>query len=112
MVKISLYSQNIKELKNRSTIPRPNVRNSCQYANLRKSCPCKKTWKTSWFSLGVSKEEKKEYYELVKTLGLNLEDRLTSKVGLLSGGQRQALTLLMATLQKPKLLLLVNIRLL
>lgn len=55
---------------------------------------------------GVSKEEKKEYYELVKTLGLNLEDRLTSKVGLLSGGQRQALTLLMATLQKPKLLLL------
>ena len=52
---------------------------------------------------GVSKEEKKEYYELVKTLGLTLEDRLTSKVGLLSGGQRQALTLLMATLQKPKL---------
>ena len=55
---------------------------------------------------GVSKEEKKEYYELVKTLGLNLEDRLTSKVGLLSGGQRQAITLLMASLKKPKLLLL------
>lgn len=54
----------------------------------------------------VSKEEKNEYREIVETLGLGLEDRLTSKVGLLSGGQRQALTLLMATLQKPKLLLL------
>ncbi len=43
---------------------------------------------------------------MLKTLGLGLEDRLTSKVGLLSGGQRQALTLLMATLIKPKLLLL------
>jgi len=55
---------------------------------------------------GVTKEEKKEYYEAVKSLGLGLEERLTTKVGLLSGGQRQALTLLMATLQKPKLLLL------
>lgn len=55
---------------------------------------------------GVTKEEKKEYYDIVKVLGLGLEDRLTTKVGLLSGGQRQALTLLMATLQKPKLLLL------
>lgn len=55
---------------------------------------------------GVTKEEKKEYYEVVKALGLGLEERLTSKVGLLSGGQRQALTLLMATLHKPKLLLL------
>ena len=55
---------------------------------------------------GVTKEEKKEYYEKVKMLGLGLEDRLTSKVGLLSGGQRQALTLLMATLHKPRLLLL------
>jgi putative ABC transport system ATP-binding protein len=42
----------------------------------------------------------------LKVLGLGLEDRMTSKVGLLSGGQRQALTLLMATLQKPKVLLL------
>ena len=66
----------------------------------------KRRGKHRGISWGVSKEEKKEYYELVKTLGLNLEDRLTSKVGLLSGGQRQALTLLMATLQKPKLLLL------
>ena len=55
---------------------------------------------------GVTKKEKEQYYEAVKTLGLGLEDRLTTKVGLLSGGQRQALTLLMATLHKPQLLLL------
>ncbi len=55
---------------------------------------------------GVGKDEKKVYYEALKRLGLGLEDRMTSKVGLLSGGQRQALTLLMATLQRPKLLLL------
>ncbi len=55
---------------------------------------------------GISREEREEYRELLRTLDLGLEDRLTSKVGLLSGGQRQALTLLMATLQKPKLLLL------
>jgi len=54
----------------------------------------------------IAKEEKKRYKEELKTLGLGLEERLTSKVGLLSGGQRQALTLLMASLQKPKLLLL------
>lgn len=56
--------------------------------------------------VGITKKEKEEYKELLKTLDLGLESRLTSKVGLLSGGQRQALTLLMATLQKPKLLLL------
>ena len=55
---------------------------------------------------GITKVEWEEYREQLKTLGLGLEDRLTSKVGLLSGGQRQALTLLMATLIKPKLLLL------
>ncbi len=55
---------------------------------------------------GISKKEREEYKELLKILGLGLEERLTSKVGLLSGGQRQALTLLMAALQKPKLLLL------
>lgn len=55
---------------------------------------------------GISKEEKIKYAEALKILDLGLETRLTSKVGLLSGGQRQALTLLMATLQKPKLLLL------
>ena len=55
---------------------------------------------------GITGKEKDEYREMLKILGLGLEDRLTSKVGLLSGGQRQALTLLMATLQKPKLLLL------
>ncbi len=55
---------------------------------------------------GITKREQEEFYELLKTLGLGLEDRMTAKVGLLSGGQRQALTLLMATLQQPKLLLL------
>lgn len=55
---------------------------------------------------GISAKEKTQYKELLKTLDLGLEERLTSKVGLLSGGQRQALTLLMATLKKPKLLLL------
>ena len=55
---------------------------------------------------GVTKAEREAYQEKLKTLGLGLEDRMTAKVGLLSGGQRQALTLLMASLQKPKLLLL------
>ena len=55
---------------------------------------------------GISKEEKEEYKKLLSEFELGLEDRLSSKVGLLSGGQRQALTLLMATLKKPKLLLL------
>ena len=55
---------------------------------------------------GITASERKEYRELLKILDLGLEDRLTAKVGLLSGGQRQALTLLMASLVKPKLLLL------
>lgn len=55
---------------------------------------------------GISKEERALYKEKLQILGLGLENRLTAKVGLLSGGQRQALTLLMATMQKPKLLLL------
>lgn len=55
---------------------------------------------------GITRKEREEYKELLKVLDLGLENRLTSKVGLLSGGQRQALTLLMATLKKPKLLLL------
>ena len=55
---------------------------------------------------GITKAEKEHYQELLHGLDLGLEDRLTRKVGLLSGGQRQALTLLMASLQKPKLLLL------
>jgi putative ABC transport system ATP-binding protein len=54
----------------------------------------------------ITRQEKEKYRELLKLLDLGLEDRLTSKVGLLSGGQRQALTLLMATLQQPQLLLL------
>ena len=55
---------------------------------------------------GVPKADMETYRDMLKTLDLGLEDRLTTKVGLLSGGQRQALTLLMATLQKPQLLLL------
>ena len=55
---------------------------------------------------GINNSERKLYRDLLAGLGLGLENRLTSKVGLLSGGQRQALTLLMATLKKPKLLLL------
>ena len=55
---------------------------------------------------GITKKEHAKYREMLATLGLGLEDRMTSKVGLLSDGQRQALTLLMATLKKPKLLLL------
>lgn len=55
---------------------------------------------------GITSKEREEYKELLKTLDLGLEERLTAKVGLLSGGQRQALTLLMATLKKPKILLL------
>ena len=55
---------------------------------------------------GIKSSEKVFYQEALKKLGLGLENRLTNKVGLLSGGQRQALTLLMATLRKPKILLL------
>ena len=57
-------------------------------------------------SWGIKKAEKELYKEILAKLGLGLQTRMTSKVGLLSGGQRQALTLLMATLIKPKLLLL------
>ena len=61
----------------------------------------KRRGKTRFLRSGITKAEREEYKELLKILNLGLEDRLTSKVGLLSGGQRQALTL-----QKPKLLLL------
>ena len=55
---------------------------------------------------GITKKERERYKEALKELDLGLEDRLSSKAGLLSGGQRQAITLLMASLKKPKLLLL------
>ena len=55
---------------------------------------------------GISDKERNNYSQILKSFDLGLEDRMTTKVGLLSGGQRQALTLLMATIQKPKLLLL------
>ena len=62
--------------------------------------------KTRGLKAGITAREREEYRELLKILDLGLEERLTAKVGLLSGGQRQALTLLMASLVKPKLLLL------
>lgn len=55
---------------------------------------------------GITRTEKEHYHELLKQLDLGLENRMSAKVGLLSGGQRQALTLLMAAIQKPKVLLL------
>lgn len=66
----------------------------------------KRRGKSRSLKTGITKKEREEYRELLKSLDLSLEERMTSKVGLLSGGQRQALTLLMATLQKPKVLLL------
>jgi len=57
-------------------------------------------------AIGITKKERKEFYDKLKALNLGLEERLTTKVGLLSGGQRQALTLFMATLQRPEILLL------
>ena len=57
-------------------------------------------------SWGITHQERDTYREMLQALDLGLEDRLTSKVGLLSGGQRQAITLLMASIKKPKLLLL------
>ena len=62
--------------------------------------------KSRTLRVGITRAEREEYIERLKILDLGLEERLTSKVGLLSGGQRQALTLLMASLVKPKLLLL------
>ena len=55
---------------------------------------------------GITKAEREQFRQMLRILDLGLENRLTDKVGLLSGGQRQALTLLMATLRKPQLLLL------
>ena len=62
--------------------------------------------KRRFLGAGITKAEREEYREMLKLLDLGLEDRMTSKVGLLSGGQRQALTLLMASLVRPRLLLL------
>lgn len=62
--------------------------------------------KRRFLGWGITAKEKEKYKEQLKALDLGLEERMTAKVGLLSGGQRQALTLLMASLQKPKVLLL------
>ena len=66
----------------------------------------KRRGKIRGLAWGISRSEREEYRSLLSTLGLGLEDRMTSKVGLLSGGQRQAVTLLMAAMAEPKLLLL------
>lgn len=58
------------------------------------------------FGWGITKKEREDFRERLKELDLGLEERLSSRVGLLSGGQRQAVTLLMAALKQPKLLLL------
>ena len=71
--------------------------------NLALAARCGKHRGLKW---GITPQEEQEYYQKLKDLDLGLEDRMKAKVGLLSGGQRQALTLLMAALQKPKLLLL------
>ena len=66
----------------------------------------KRRGKKRFLRWGITSSERSEYVELLKQLDLGLENRLTAKVGLLSGGQRQAVTLLMASLNNPKLLLL------
>ncbi|MGN1094950.1 MAG: ABC transporter ATP-binding protein [Eubacteriales bacterium] len=66
----------------------------------------KRRGKTRTLRWAITSKERQEYKELLSQLGLGLESRLTTKVGLLSGGQRQAVTLLMATMNRPKVLLL------
>ncbi|MEG1994719.1 MAG: ATP-binding cassette domain-containing protein, partial [Oscillospiraceae bacterium] len=58
------------------------------------------------FSIGISKQEREMFHNILKELDLGLEERIKTKMGLLSGGQRQAVTLIMSTLVTPKLLLL------
>ncbi len=66
----------------------------------------KRRGKSRGLRWGITSAEKAEFRDMLASLDLGLEDRMSSKVGLLSGGQRQAVTLLMASLSKPKLLLL------
>jgi len=66
----------------------------------------KRRWKRRGLAWGIRSAERAEYKDLLKSLDLGLEERMTVKVGLLSGGQRQAVTLLMASMNRPKLLLL------
>jgi len=63
------------------------------------------TWNGGWFSR-ITKQDREHFRERLSLLGMGLEDRMRQRVGLLSGGQRQALTLLMATFTIPKILLL------
>ncbi|NLA53301.1 MAG: ABC transporter ATP-binding protein [Clostridiales bacterium] len=83
------------------------MRGTCGDMNIEENLAlAKRRGERRGLSWGVTAKERLEYRDLLKTLDLGLEDRLISKVGLLSGGQRQALTLLMATLKNPRLLLL------
>lgn len=79
------------------TAPNMTIEENLAIAYTRKA-------KASFFA--VNKRDNAEFYELIKRLDIGLENRMKTKVGQLSGGQRQAITLLMATISKPKLLLL------
>lgn len=95
----------------KSTVPRqsisgPDDRHGSRYGNYRKPRNCARRGKKRGLSWGVKADERIRYRQMLAEFDLGLEDRMSSKVGLLSGGQRQAITLLMATIKKPKLLLL------
>ncbi len=83
------------------------MRGTCADMNIEENLAlARRRGRPRGLSWGVTRREREEYRAMLEALGLGLEDRLSAKVGLLSGGQRQALTLLMATLRAPKLLLL------
>lgn len=96
--KRAVYIGRVFQDPNMGTAPNMSIIENLEIASRR--------GKKSTLRWGFSKKNEKEYKEMIKGLNLNLEDRLSQKVGLLSGGQRQAITLLMATLNNPKLLLL------
>ena len=84
----------------KGTAPHMTIEENLALAYLRAGKP-----RNAYFSR-ITKKDKEFFRQQLSLLGMGLEDRMRQPVGLLSGGQRQALTLLMATLQKPKLLLL------
>lgn len=90
----------------RQSISGPHDRHRSHHGDTGKSRACKRRGEGRFLKWGITRREREEYHELLKMLDLGLEDRMSSKVGLLSGGQRQALTLLVATLKKPQILLL------
>ena len=90
----------------RPGVPGPHAGHGAHHADRGEPGPGRPAGQEPGLRWGITKAEREDYIQRLKILDLGLEDRLTSKVGLLSGGQRQALTLLMATLIKPQLLLL------